>query len=52
MTKVHASRGEAWEASALQQRRDILRELCEVTVLPTGPGVPFEPEHVRIEWKA
>lgn len=53
---LHAIAGpgaaEAWAASPLEQRRSILRELCDVTILPTGPGVRFDPEHVKIEWKA
>lgn len=42
----------AWEASPLEQRRSIIRALCDVTVLPSGPGQKFKPEDVRIDWKA
>ena len=42
----------AWEASPLEQRRSIIRALCEVTVLPSGPGQRFKPEDVQIDWKA
>lgn len=40
----------AWEASPLEQKRAIIRALCDVTVLPSGPGQRFTPEHVRIDW--
>src|SRR5699024_1076339 len=42
----------AWEASPLEQKRSIIRALCEVTVLPSGPGQRFKPEDVQIVWKA
>ena len=42
----------AWEASPLEQKRSIIRALCEVTILPSGPGQRFKPEDVRIDWKA
>lgn len=41
----------AWEASPLEQRRSIIRALCDVTVLPSGPGQKFKPDDVRIDWK-
>lgn len=31
-------------------RRDILRRLCDVTVLPAPPG-PFRPECIRVTWR-
>ena len=42
----------AWEASPLEQKRSIIRALCDVTVLPSGPGQRFKPEDVQIDWKA
>lgn len=42
----------AWDASPLEQRRSIIRALCDVTVLPSGPGQKFTPEQVHIDWKA
>ncbi|MGP5053194.1 recombinase family protein [Brachybacterium alimentarium] len=42
----------AWDASPLEQKRAIIRALCDVTVLPSGPGQRFKPEDVRIDWKA
>lgn len=42
---------EAWEHLPLEQRRTIIRDLCDVTILPVGPGKRVTPEHVRIEWK-
>lgn len=35
----------------LASRRAIIRELCDVLILPAGKGVRFDPEQVRIEWK-
>lgn len=32
--------------------RDVLRSLLTVRIMPAGKGVRFDPEHVRIEWKA
>lgn len=49
---VGAGAAAAWEASPLEQKRLIIRALCEVTVLPSGPGQKFKPEDVRIDWKA
>lgn len=42
----------AWERSPLEQRRSIVRSLCTVTILPSGPGQPFRPEQVQIDWLA
>lgn len=42
----------AWDASPLEQRRSIIRALCDVTVLPSGPGQKFAPDQVQIDWKA
>lgn len=42
----------AWDAQSLGIRRQIIRALMAVTVLPAGKGVRFDPEQVKIEWKA
>lgn len=41
----------AWSAASLERKRAVLDELMTVTVLPSGPGVRFSPEQVRITWK-
>lgn len=43
--------GEAWARASLEKRRAVLQELMEVTILPSGPGVRFSPEQVKITWK-
>lgn len=40
----------AWEALSLADKRRMIRTLAQVTVLPAGKGVRFDPEQVRIEW--
>lgn len=42
---------EAWEALPLASKKQVIRSLMEVTLLPAGKGVRFNPEHVSIEWK-
>lgn len=39
----------AWANASLNRKREIIRELATVTILPSGPGVRFSPEHVRVE---
>lgn len=41
----------AWEALPLASKKQVIRSLMEVTLLPAGKGVRFNPEHVGIEWK-
>lgn len=41
----------AWEALPLASKKVAIRSLVEVTLLPAGKGVRFNPEHVQIEWK-
>lgn len=36
----------------LLKLREVIRTLCEVSILPAGKGTRFTPEQVRIEWKA
>ncbi|WPU08090.1 recombinase family protein [Pseudarthrobacter oxydans] len=43
--------GEAWAGQPLGIRRQIIRALAGVTVLPAGKGTRFSPEQVKIEWK-
>jgi DNA invertase Pin-like site-specific DNA recombinase len=42
---------EAWEGTSIERRREIVRTLMEVTILPSGPGIRFSPEQVKIEWR-
>jgi site-specific DNA recombinase len=46
-----AGAAEAWESSPINRKRDIIRQLATVTILPSGPGIRFTPEQVKIEWK-
>lgn len=41
-----------WATLPLRSRRAIVDMLVTVTLLPSGKGVRFDPEHVRIEWRA
>ena len=38
-----------WDAAALEERRQLVRRLLVVTLLPVGPGGRFRPESVRVE---
>lgn len=42
----------AWESAALHRKRDIIRQLATITILPSGPGIKFSPEQVQIDWKS
>ncbi|MFD1210964.1 recombinase family protein [Arthrobacter sp. GCM10027362] len=42
---------EAWGATPLNRKRDIIRSLMDITILPAGPGVRFSPDQIRIDWK-
>ncbi|MDP9692713.1 UNVERIFIED_ORG: DNA invertase Pin-like site-specific DNA recombinase [Arthrobacter globiformis] len=50
MTGPNAATG--WAAASIERRREIIRTLARITILPTGPGIRFQPEHVAIEWIA
>ncbi|WP_106814259.1 recombinase family protein [Microbacterium timonense] len=39
-----------WYALPLGAKREAVETLLRVTILPTGPGRPFAPESIRIEW--
>ena len=42
----------AWKRATIERQRAIVRELLEVTVLPSGKrGNGFDPELVKIEWR-
>lgn len=41
----------AWESAPINRKRDIIRQFATITILPSGPGVRFTPEQVKIEWK-
>ncbi|MBB5830975.1 recombinase family protein [Brachybacterium aquaticum] len=47
---VGAGAREAWAAADLERRRTLLRMLVDVRVDPSGPGVPFHTDQVRISW--
>lgn len=42
---------EAWQALPLAWKKQVIRSLMEVTLLPAGKGVRFNPEHVSLTWK-
>lgn len=42
----------AWEAASIERKREIIRTLATVTILPSGPGIKFSPDQVQIDWKA
>lgn len=44
--------GKSWAGQSLGTRRQIIRSLMDITVLPAGKGVRFDPDQVKIEWKA
>lgn len=41
-----------WDAAPLEVQRLIVDLLMEVTIMPAGPGRPFDPSLVRIDWKS
>ncbi|WP_104061106.1 recombinase family protein [Arthrobacter sp. 4R501] len=41
----------AWESATINRKREIIRQLATITILPSGPGIRFSPEQVKIEWK-
>ena len=42
----------AWKGATIERQRAIVRELIEVTVLPSGKrGNGFDPELVEVEWR-
>jgi hypothetical protein len=42
----------AWNGLTLDRKREVIATLCTVTVLPAGKGARFDPEQVRIKWRA
>jgi site-specific DNA recombinase len=42
---------DAWKSTNIDRQRTIIRALATVTILPSGPGIKFANEQVRIEWK-
>jgi hypothetical protein len=45
-----AGAAEWWDAATIVQRRELVRELLTVTVLPAAPGRRvFDPTFVRVE---
>jgi DNA invertase Pin-like site-specific DNA recombinase len=42
----------AWEATPLESQRNVIRQVLEVVVMPSGKGVRFRPEDIRISLRA
>jgi len=42
----------AWTNLPLMAKREIIRTLLAVTILPAGQGVPFDPAQLVIEWRS
>lgn len=43
-----------WDALTVEQRREVIRVLADITVLPTTRprgSTGFDPDAVRIEWR-
>jgi DNA invertase Pin-like site-specific DNA recombinase len=49
---IGAGADTAWKSATINRKREIIRQLATVTILPSGPGIKFSPDHVKIEWKA
>ncbi|MEV7457980.1 recombinase family protein [Pseudarthrobacter oxydans] len=43
---------EAWRELPLANKRQVIRALMSLTVLPAGKGVRFDPEQIQIEWRS
>ena len=41
----------AWQEATVDQKRAVIDDLLEVTILPSGAGRSFESDQVRIDWK-
>lgn len=39
-----------WEGFSLDRKRSVFREVVELTLLTSGGGVPFGPEHLKYRW--
>jgi site-specific DNA recombinase len=44
--------GQAWERATIDRRRAVIEAIMTITILPSGAGKTFDPEQVKIEWKA
>lgn len=42
---------EAWKALSLPSKRQIIRALMDIRILPAGKGARFSPDHVAIDWR-
>lgn len=42
----------AWKAAPINRKREIIRVLATVTILPSGPGIKFSPDQITIDWKS
>ena len=47
-----AGAGDNWKTTPVERQRAVVRALATVTILPSGPGIRFSPDQVRIDWKA
>jgi site-specific DNA recombinase len=45
-----AAAATAWAAATIHRRKEIIKTLAKVTVLPSGPGIRFSPEQIRFDW--
>jgi len=43
---------ERWEKAPIEIKRKVISELMDITIMPAGAGKPFDPELIKIEWKA
>ncbi|AZI58378.1 recombinase family protein [Nakamurella antarctica] len=43
---------ERWHLAPLEVKRTVIDLLATVTIMPTGSGKRFDPELIKIEWKA
>lgn len=40
-----------WKSASLDQKRAVIQALMRVVIMPSGPGKPFDPDLIAIEWK-
>lgn len=45
-----AAAASAWAAATIHRRKEIIKTLAQITLLPSGPGIRFSPEQVRFDW--
>lgn len=52
MAMAGSNPSERWQNAPLEIKRHIIEELMTVTLMPVGSGGRFDPEQIKIEWKA